>query len=291
MKMEFSPTDVENTRNDVSFGEQNTSTNNFSKAYIPNVSNETAKNNTLDYAHLLSPEVNSLFLVLRLLISVPGIALHVLIIRMVRREERKKPILLGNVLRAQAGIYIFAVVFMLVNTESLIFYLYPAVENIGSWYCFVVEFIFSWLSVYTLSLSVLVAAMKYFGVVKREKVEEIGRKRVKNVFQAIYLITVTVVAALNSVSNGAYDSNYFTNVCWGIENDVSSSADVWTSIKSAFCYDREYEIETAIGQKASNIVMPFLRVICGGLTLIRLLAATNIIELFIYYRLLKHINR
>ena len=71
------------------------------------MSNGTTNNSTLDYEHLLSPEVNALFLILQLLISVPGIALHVLVIRMVRREEKKGPILLGKVLRIYSGIYFF----------------------------------------------------------------------------------------------------------------------------------------------------------------------------------------
>ena len=293
--MEYTLEAIEEATNNILHVKQSVTLRNLSKelSVETTISNETFKNITTDHEGLLlSPDVASVFLSLDILIGAIGVFLHYLIRKMVNREETKEPILLGNVLRAYTWTYLFLTLFITINVHGILAFLYPVVDIIGPWYCFVVEFLSHSLSSYFACHSVLVATMKYYCIVHREKVDGIGRERVKKIFLVTYLVGVGVIATLNSLSNGAYDQRYWVNMCWG-RNNVASSLDYgfWHSIKGTFCYNREYELVPYIGQQASNFFEPILRVMCGGVTIFYIIFATNVLELFIYYSLFKYLDR
>ena len=134
--------------------------------------------------------------------------------------------------------------------------------------------------------------MKYWFVVHNAKAKKLGIERSLTIFIMIHLLITTVIPLLNLASTGDVDDSYWVNQCWGhgVRNSEIEK-NFWNVVGEQFCYFRVYQIDYYIGKRASEFLEPCLRVLCGGLTLFKVLFGSNLIELIIYFKLFKHIDR
>ena len=252
-----------------------------------------ATNSTKDL-YLPSSGLASFFLIFNLTLSIPCIYFHFLILRMVSREKKKiGETLHGGVLAIYAKCVIFVQLMFTINTNGIMSYIYPASEVLGSWYCYTIEITFHAMAVYVGVFSLLIAAMKYWFVVHNKKAKELGIERAQTISITIHLLSATILPLLNAVSNGDVDRDFWVNQCWGHPEVRNSEVDnnLWQTVREEFCYFRTYQIDYYIGKRASEFLEPCLRVLCGTLPLFYLLFLSNIIELIIYWKLLKYIDR
>ena len=248
--------------------------------------------NTIDH-NLPSSRFASFFLVLNICLLVPSVYLHFLIVRMVGREKKKVGgTLHGNALAIYAKFVIFTQLMVIININGIMSYIYPASNNVGSWYCYTVEISFHVMGVYTGIFSLLLATMKYWFVVHNEHAKKVGVERSQMVFIIIHILVSTILPLFNAVSNGDVDHYYWVNQCWGNQvGNLEIENNFWNIVGEEFCYFRTYQLNYYIGAAASEFWETCLRILCGGVTMFYILLFSNILELIIYLKLFKHIDR
>ena len=132
--------------------------------------------------------------------------------------------------------------------------------------------------------------MKYWFIVYTSKANKVGIDLSLTISITIHLSMSVVLPLLMAVSNGDTDNQYWVNKCWGHDVRIANPS-FWNSLGKAFCYYRDYHLDYYIGQQASEILEPCLRVLCGGLVFLLALILLNLIEFVLYVLLLKHIDR
>ena len=267
-------------------------TNNFSEQAMADSEHSVTSNETI-HESLLSSEIASFFLIFNAGLLIPSTYLHFLIHRMVSREKKKVgETLHGRALTIYAKLVVFAQFWIIINVNGIMSYTYPAFDVIGSWYCYLVEVVLSYIAVYIGSFSLLIAAMKYWFIVHNAKAQKVGIDRSLTISITIHLSMSVILPLLNAVSNGDMDSRYWVNKCWGhdIRNSNATNG-FWNTLGKVFCYFRDYHLDYYIGKQASEYLEPCLRVLCGGLVFLFTLMLLNLIELVLYALLLKHIDR
>ena len=117
----------------------------------------------------------------------------------------------------------------------------------------------------------------------------------RTVFLIIHLITPITIAALNSISNGERDLHYLVNICWSQSMSMheigNSSVLDDPGGMDMFCTNRHYQTTYYLGAAASHYMDPFLRMICGSISIFQAIFCSNLCELFVYALLYKYLNR
>ena len=144
--------------------------------------------------------------------------------------------------------YIFFIgLFLTITAYIVMSYFFLNIQ--GSWWsCHFIELSFMWLGIYFGCHSLLVAWMKYYCIVHREKVDDIGLNCVQNRFIVGYLVSLSLFTILYNPLNGNYYNVSMMNKLWGVEEVASVAEETfWDSIKSKLGYYREYGLEAYLG--------------------------------------------
>ena len=146
-------------------------------------------------------------------------------------------------------------------------------------------------SIYFISFqATVVATMRYFFIVHREKVGEFGKQRTQNLFQWI-LGTVPIVMT-TWLYFGADDRDFTmamsVNKCRGSYDKIFHLNWSYTErrdILAARCGTYNNDEDTA------SYIPPLKWIQCTAITVLSLVLLTNIVDGFIYYRIWKHITK
>ena len=221
---------------------------------------------------------------------------HHLIQRMNLRKDSKKANfgIMQNLLSCYSVIvpFTFSIVFTYLNI--ILQYINPPSEIFGEWFCFAYEYFAHSTGLYLGSFSIFTAGMKYWFIVHNAKARVYGEEKAKRRFLVLHLALPVVMAAMNSISNGNKDQIYVVNICWKHfpETIINATTREETSLTDRFlCLDRTYSIEAYIGELASVYFEPFLRTICGSISVFYILFCSNMGELIIYWLIFKYLNR
>ena len=167
-------------------------------------------------------------------------------------------------------------------------FFHPMNELVGQWYCSIGSFFFWFLAYIILSHSFVAAAMRYFFILHREKVDKYGKERVQQVFLALSVGIPLFLATWNELEGTELDSMSFINKCNGQHHQVflieSSTINV---AKRNFCAFENY---TTTGV-ASEIMALLRQCSCVTNRIVQLLIGFNITEGFLYYKIFSHVNR
>ena len=241
----------------------------------------------------ISSEMAYSFLVLILILSIPLYYFHYLIFRMTRREQKKKE----QPLMTQALI-IYAVVFPVSISLSAAYgigilpHVYPPAEVLGSWFCFLVEYIVHFSGMYAGMFSLLSAIMKYRCMVHNHHLKCYGEDKAVKLLVTLHLVIPSVVSFVNLVSNGDKDHLTTVDQCWSHQSEPKNVDDRFLeTIGDYFCYNRQYQVKEYFGDAVSTFIEPVLRFICGSQKVVSFLLMSNIIEIFVYYYLCQHLDR
>ena len=242
---------------------------------------------------LPKPQFAAIFLIINLSLMIPLSYFNSLIIRMAKRERKKnEQTLLCLVLSGYAKVSIFSTFFIIINANGLMSFLYPLSRIFGNWYCYSIEVSFHICGMYIGTISLLVAALRYYFIVHHAQNDHIGREKKIAKFIGLYIIVIFITSIVNSVSNGKMDDFFWENQCWGHKNEFKTGESGFLdNIPNLICYNREYEIKEYLGASLGYYFEPMVRFICGISTLFCLLVLSNGIELILYLTTLKHMDR
>ena len=221
---------------------------------------------------------------------------HYLIYRMTLRKDLKKSQgTITNVLACYSVITPITFLFAFIYLNIILQYTSPPSEIIGEWFCFVYEYYVHVVCIYLATFSLFTALMKYWFIVENARATNFGVEKGRTVFLIIHLITPITIAALNSISNGERDLHYLVNICW---SQSMSTHEIGNSSvlddpggMDMFCTNRHYQTTYYLGAAASHYMDPFLRMICGSISIFQAIFCSNLCELFVYALLYKYLNR
>ena len=236
----------------------------------------------------LSPEMSYTFLSINCAFMLPEVYLHSLIIKMTRRETKKKeqPLMCKALMCYAIALPVFQIISW-AYTFGIIPHMYPPAETIGTWFCFSVEYIIHYGAIHIGMFSLLVAVMKYLWIVHNDKMKLHGEAKAIALFLILHFGIPLIVSLINLVSNGNKDHMWVVEQCWG--NPVEAENDE-NGLLDYFCYYRQYQIKKYIGENAGNFFEPVLRATCGCLKIFYFLCILNIIEFVLYAYLCKYLN-
>ena len=248
-------------------------------------SEETFTDVDLYWQPVQDPSIGIPCLLIHLLIILAGSFVHYHLWQMLKRENN----LVSNILKAYTVVQLIFWPFTTIIVSAT-YFTYPLSEITGSWFCEISYFLM-FPSIYFISFqATVVATMRYFFIVHREKVGEFGKKRTQNIFQwilGIVPIGMTLWLYFGSV-NRDYTTTMVINKCRGSFDKVFHMK--WSygerkSIQGARCgmYDSNEGPVTYIH------VLKWIQ--CTASTILSILVVTNIHDGFIYYRTWKHIKK
>ena len=220
---------------------------------------------------------------------------HRLIRRMIFRKDSKKAnvSIIQNLLSCYSTIvpFTFSIVFTYLNI--VLQYINPPSEIFGEWFCFAYEYFAHSTGLYLGTFSIFTAGMKYWFIVHNAKARVYGEEKAKRLFLVLHIALPVIMAAMNSISNGNKDQIYVVNICWKqFPEALNNYTTKDRSLTDRFlCLDRTYNIEPYIGESATIYLEPFLRIICGSISVFYILFCSNMGELIIYWLIFKYLNR
>ena len=139
---------------------------------------DVSLSNPTSCQQLPKPQFATIFLILKLSLMIPLSYFNSLILRMAKRERKKnEQTLLCNVLSGYAKASIFSTFFLIINANGLMSFLYPISRIFGSWYCYFIEVAFHICGMYIGTVSLLVAALRYYFIVHHKQSDRIGREK------------------------------------------------------------------------------------------------------------------
>ena len=189
-------------------------------------------------------------------------------------------------------VYILAL--MILGPHSLIFrtitnLVYPVHEVIGHWFC-----TFGWLFMYVCFNivafhSFVVAMMRYFFIVWREKAERYGKEKVKKIFFVLSLVVPLILTVWMAIDTSEIDAMSFVNKCYGIyDKEFLIEESTLDGSKRKFCAYEPYDG----GGYYGKMIIPLVRQIsCMIRSGIGFILYFNFTEGVLYYKTFNHIIR
>ena len=167
-------------------------------------------------------------------------------------------------------------------------FIYPMKDVVGEWYCYLGSFLFYFLGNIIISHSFISAFTRYFFILHQDKVNLYGKQEVKRFFLLLSVLIPLFVALWESLKGSELDSMSFINKCHGKYHNVFliDSSTINTA-KRNFC---AFEFNHS-GGTWSKILAQIRQILCISNQLIQLILGLNVVEGFLYYKILSHINR
>ena len=237
----------------------------------------------LDYQPLEEPWIATLFAVLRILVVVLGLLIHAKALQMVSKETGLLSEVTKFFIWTQIIFLPSMVIFIITND-----FMYPMNEIIGRWYCTFGWSIFLFGALVITSHSFVIAIMRYFFIIYEERAEKFGKEKAKRLGLYILILIPMTVVVTGAMEGSELTWMSFINKCYGnhhkvylIEHSTISSFD-----------KKVLRLENEELRSYSSMVLAILwRVSKVIRSAVVLLMGFNIVEGFVYYKILSHLNR
>ena len=250
--------------------------------------------NETRFGYLLEPDSNASFLGIDIFAFFPICIFHQMVRIMVKREKRKQA---QEIVADLLSCYtiIVPLTFTLISSylNILTRYSHPPWIISGHWFCVSFEIFCHCSFIYIGGFSVAVAVSKYIFIVHSSWAIQFGEARIRKICLISHLVLPVVVALLNSFSNGRIDQLFWVDHCWSFRGWRFNHANATNveKITSFCCTNRQYDITDSFGDGLRHAITTGLRVLCGSLKITYLVFLSNIVELFLYYRIFNYLNR
>ena len=244
---------------------------------------ETLKDINLYHQPLHIPWIAILFSGIKLILLIAGEYLQIKVYKLMKKQK-------GILKRVTQTFVITQMIFwpFLFFFSGSTDFFHPMNELVGQWYCSIGSFFFWFLAYIILSHSFVAAAMRYFFILHREKVDKYGKERVQQVFLALSIGIPLFMATWDELEGTKLDAMSFINKCNGKHHLVflieSSTINV---AKRNFCAFEDY----GATEVASRIMALLRQCSCVTSKIVQLLIGFNITEGFLYYKIFSHVNR
>ena len=268
-------------------------TSDISQLYQDKLNANMSNENTL-YLNLLDYRASLFFLLVNITCLGPMFYFCKLIRQMVRREQvKKEDTILSKVLQYYSALMPLSILFLILSVNVAMSFVYPVSLEFGACYCYGFQLLAHICVVYLGILSAITATIRYKFAKKHQVNTPKVRERQKTVFLVLHLVTPIIVSVLHFLIIGDNDDTFWVNHCWE-HNDSEAQeneATILLQIAEKTCYNREFHVENYVSTTAANIIEPLLRVACGGIGIFYLVYMSNIVEIFMYLIIFKHVNR
>ena len=229
------------------------------------------------------PLTATLFLVIKLCLLIVSEYLFIKVYKLMKRENGVTKEITQLLVYVQLFFWPFWIVF-----ADFTAFIYPMKDVVGEWYCYLGSFLFYFLGNIIISHSFISAFTRYFFILHQDKVNLYGKQEVKRFFLLLSVLIPLFVALWESLEGSELDSMSFINKCHGKYHNVFliDSSTINTA-KRNFC---AFEFNHS-GGTWSKILAQIRQILCISNQLIQLILGLNVVEGFLYYKILSHINR
>ena len=236
------------------------------------------------------PFIATLFLGIKLCLLIVGEYLLIKVYRLMKEENG----ITKQITQLLVYVQFFFWPIWIVFAYSTAF-IYPMKDVVGEWYCYLGSFLFYFLGNIIISHSFISAFARYFFILHQDKVNLYGRQEVKRFFLLLSVLLPLLMALRESLIGSELDSMSFINKCHGKYHNVflidSSTVD---AAKRNFC---AFEFNHS-GGTWSKILAQIRQILCFAnmgiqlsVFIFQLILGLNVVEGFLYYKILSHINR
>ena len=244
---------------------------------------EAIEDINLYHQPLHMPWIAITFSGIKLLVLIAGEYLQIKVYHLMKKERN----LVTNITQLFVVTQMIFWPFLFLFSGSTDFF-HPMNELVGQWYCNVASFFFWFLAYVILSHSFIVATMRYFFILHREKVDKYGKEWVQQMFLALSIGLPLFMAIWDELEGTELDAMSFINKCNGKHHQVflieSSTLNV---AKRNFCAFEDYSTTGVL----AKILARLRQCSCVTNKIVQLLIGFNITEGFLYYKIFTHINR
>ena len=166
--------------------------------------------------------------------------------------------------------------------------IYPVNQVIGQWFCsfgwFFMNFCFTIVSF----SSFIIALMRYFFIVWREKADTYRKEKVKKIFLFLSFIVPLIMTVWMVIDATEIDALSFVNKCYGIDHKVFLIEESTLNVsKRKFCTYEQYDELGYYGQ----IIALARHISCMTRTAVMIILCFNFTEGLIYYKIFTHMIR
>ena len=167
-------------------------------------------------------------------------------------------------------------------------FVYPVHQVIGQWFCSIGWFVMYVCFTVVSFNSFVIAVMRYFFIVWREKAELYGKQKIKKIFLFLSFFVPLIMTVWMAIDTSEIDGLSFVNKCYGNYHKVflieESSLDI---PKQKFCL---YEENKNYGS-FRKIIAIARQISCMTRIAIMTIIGFNFTESIIYYKTIMHMIR
>ena len=229
------------------------------------------------------PIVAGIFCGVLVIILILGLFLDLKILRMLKKEDS----IVKNITRTFvfAHMTLLPILIITINLTNFVHNLPPMITN---FICPLIWFLIHFCINLSTFHSFVTATMRYFYIVHTDKVNSIGKEKVKKIFHAMSTLIPLIVTIWKSMDGAELDPFSFINKCYGTHHKVflveTSTLNVFTK---SFC-----EIENFAEVEGYNFFVALVKqIFCVASMTTILIMGSNLTEGLIYYKLFSHMNR
>ena len=229
------------------------------------------------------PLIATLFLGIKLCLLIVSEYLFIKVYKLMKKENG----VTKEITQLLVYVQLFFWPIWIVFADSTAF-IYPMKDVVGDWYCYLGSFLFYFLGNIIISHSFISAFTRYFFILHQDKVNLYGKQEVKRFFLLLSVLFPLFVALWESLKGSELDSMSFINKCHGKYHNVFliDSSTINTAKRNFCAFEFNYS-----GGTWSKILAQIRHILCFARELIQLILGLNVVEGFLYYKILRHINR
>ena len=227
-----------------------------------------------------------ILIVIMVIVYLIGIYLHTRIITISKKDKAITWKL--DILNSISVLFYFNLAFVM----FIVTYLKVALEidlcgYTAAWICYVVKWILFMGRIYITSHSLIISLMKYCIVVCQEKVRVVGKRKVENLFLFLDILYPTMVFGTlrlikkdNTFASDPYQEEFFH------QKSITNTNETIVKLFDACIFDEAFD----------EISIPYIfytvrTIVCWILSISIFLNSINVLEVFFYYMIFRHMNR
>ena len=230
------------------------------------------------------PVMASIFFVIMMILVAIGLYITIKVLALLRKDDSLMKKTTQNFMISQSIMWTLVVALITITN-----FIHSFPQEIIQWICPVLWFVTYFCLNFNNAHSCITALIRYFFIVHTERVESIGKEKVKKFFHVSSILIPFLITLWKATDESELDILSFFNKCYGKHHKTflieTSTLNVF---KKKFCNIPDYH---AMENYVEVIVALSRNILCLSCTLIMILLGSNLTEGIIYCLLFTHMNR
>ena len=230
------------------------------------------------------PVMASIFFVIMMILVAIGLYITIKVLALLRKDDSLMKKTTQNFMISQSIMWTLVVALITITN-----FIHSFPQEIIQWICPVLWFVTYFCLNFNNAHSCITALIRYFFIVHTERVESIGKEKVKKFFHVSSILIPFLITLWKATDESELDILSFFNKCYGKHHKTflieTSTLNVF---KKKFCNIPDYH---AMENYVEVIVALSRNLLCLSCTVIMILLGSNLTEGIIYCLLFTHMNR